>query len=217
MLICQYCGRNSLTERSHKSHQSLCHSNPNRKIAKVDYSKRKSRNQFSKAKDLGLEVPKSKTKGITRIGKPHSEETKQKLSISAINRGFGGVTQSRWIRYNGAVLGSSYELILAKDLDKNQVEWVKPRRFEYIDPFGKKRTYTPDFYLPTFDLYLDPKNDFLIHNTNPRLGFRDIEKIELVSIQNKIQILILDKSQLSWDYIQNEISRLGVNGSIGPL
>jgi len=43
---------------------------------------------------------------------------------------------------------------------------------------------------------LDPKNDFLINNINPRIGFKDVDKIKLVEIQNSIKIFILNKEQL---------------------
>lgn len=42
---------------------------------------------------------------------------------------------------------------------------------------GIKHTYTPDFYLPEYNVYLDPKNDYLINNINPGLGFKDVDKI----------------------------------------
>jgi hypothetical protein len=136
-----------------------------------------------------------------RKGHQLSVEQKQKLSVEAKKRGFGGVTKSRWITYNGVRLASSYEVELAKSLDEANIKWTTCKRFKYVDPFGKERTYTPDFYLPDFDVYLDPKNDFLINCINPALGFTDVEKINLVCNQNSIKVLILSKSQLTWNAI----------------
>ena len=31
---------------------------------------------------------------------------------------------------------------------------------KWIDKYGIERNYFPDFYLPLYDLYLDPKNKF---------------------------------------------------------
>lgn len=62
---------------------------------------------------------------------------------------------------------------------------------------GKQHRYTPDFYLPEYDIYLDPKNDYLINNINPSLGYNDVEKIKKVSTQNNIKILILDVNSLT--------------------
>jgi hypothetical protein len=92
-----------------------------------------------------------------------------KQSLQAKERGFGGVRQSKKINYKGILLGSTYELKLAKSLDENNIIWTKPKRISYIDPFGKERTYEADFYLPSYDVYLDPKNDFLIKKYKPKI------------------------------------------------
>lgn len=135
----------------------------------------------------------------------HTDKFKQEQRERAISRNLGGVRQSKTIEYNGRKLGSTYELILVQDLEKFDIKWDTCKRIPYIDMYGKKRTYTPDIYLLDYDIYLDPKNDFLINNINPSLGFTDFEKIELVKQQNDLKIFILDKNQLSWDYIKNNI------------
>lgn len=55
------------------------------------------------------------------------------------------------------------------------------------------------------DVYLDPKNDFLIENINPGTGIKDIDKIHLVESQNNIRCIILNKNQLTWDEIHKLI------------
>ena len=60
----------------------------------------------------------------------------------------------------------------------------------------KKHTYTPDLYLPDYNVYLDPKNDFLIENINPTLGYSDKDKINWVMEQNGVRVIILNKNQL---------------------
>lgn len=126
-------------------------------------------------------------------------------STSAKARGLGGVRQSKKILYNGVYLGSTYELTLAKSLDNHSINWTKPKRIPYIDPFNKERTYEADFFLPEYNLYLDPKNEFLINNINPSLGFTDIEKIKCVMDQNNIKVLIISKDHLSWNSINEWI------------
>lgn len=138
-------------------------------------------------------------------GRHHSEMTKEKLSMSAKENKLGGHPYRRKIIYKGISLGSSYELILAKNLDENQIKWNIPNRFNYVDKFGKRRTYTPDFYLPEYDIYLDPKNWFLINNINPSLGFSDLEKIKWVMEQNGVRIIVLNEGQLNWEYIRKFI------------
>ena len=123
----------------------------------------------------------------------HTQDTKNFLSAKAIERGFGGKNYRKTFEYNGIFLESSYELRVAKELDKNNIKWIRPKRLKWIDDSGKQRHYTPDFYLNDFNIYLDPKNDYLIKI--------DSVKVNLCSIQNNVTIHILNKYQLSWDYI----------------
>ena len=61
--------------------------------------------------------------------------------------------------YAGRVyLDSSYEVRLAKQLDKSGISWVKnTQKFPYTDESGKNRKYTPDFQLPEHDLWVETK------------------------------------------------------------
>lgn len=70
---------------------------------------------------------------------------------------------------------------------------------------GIEHRYYPDFYLPEYNVYLDPKNDYLINNKSVRFGITDTKKIKLVCEQNEIRIVILDKNNLSWEKIKELI------------
>lgn len=203
LFICKFCSNKKINQNSLRNHERLCKYNPERQSTpfqdlQVQKTKQKS-NQFTKAKYLGIPTPEHPRKG--KPGKPpapKSKEALEKLSKLAIERGLGGVRQSKRIEYKGKKLGSTYELVLAKDLDKNNICWDLPKKLTYIDPTGKTRSYTADLFLLDYNVYLDPKNDFLLQNNNPRLGFSDLEKIKLVEEQNNVQIIILNKTQLSW-------------------
>jgi hypothetical protein len=57
------------------------------------------------------------------------------------------------------LLESSWELSIAKWLDDNQIDWIRPKPIIWYDEQTKKtRLYYPDFYIPKLHLYLDPKN-----------------------------------------------------------
>ena len=58
------------------------------------------------------------------------------------------------------LLESSWEERIAIFLDNNNISWTRPKYIKWIDSNGKKRLYYPDFYLPKYDLYLDPKNTY---------------------------------------------------------
>lgn len=202
-LPCGFCGSERKNSNSLRNHERTCRENPNRQMPTIDYTKRKTSNQYIKAVEQGLPPPVSPCKGILgKKGCVHTDEFKQRQRRTALARGLGGVTQSRWIRYNGKVLGSTYELKLAQSLDEHGIKWDTCSKFKYVDPHGKLRTYTPDIYLTDFDVYLDPKNDFLIRSVNPTLGFKDVDKIKLVEEQNNIRVIVVDKHNLNWDCVK---------------
>jgi hypothetical protein len=69
------------------------------------------------------------------------------------------------------LLESSWELAIAQWLDTNQVDWTRPAHLPWIDKKGKKRKYFPDFYLPRYDVYLDPKNAYQISISLDKLEY----------------------------------------------
>ena len=100
-------------------------------------------------------------------------------------------------------LDSSWELKIAQNLDKNNINWLRPNSknghtFQWIDKNGKQHTYYPDFYLIDYDVYLDPKNDYFRKN-----GGND--KIKRVREQNNVKVLILDEKELDWKLIHEKI------------
>ncbi len=138
-----------------------------------------------------------------KIVKTCSEKCyKTNLSIQAQNRQTHP-QNGKTIIYNGIKLGSSYEYKVALSLDENYIKWIKPKPLKYVDIKGKIRNYFPDFFLPEYNVFLDPKNDFLIKHVNPETGFRDSDKIKWASEFNKVKIIILDKNQLTWKCIKD--------------
>lgn len=90
---------------------------------------------------------------------------KKLLSIKAKNNpNCGGETNHKRFEYNGIHMDSSWELEIAQYMDDQNIEWQRTRKimFWWTDKNGLKRRYYPDFYLPKYDLYLDPKNKYLL-------------------------------------------------------
>ena len=223
-LFCQYCGRQCKNKNSLINHERLCVSNPDHQDKEYLYRAGGGWNKGLPAWNSGLTketsdiIAKSAEKwkenykkGIYKkpLGKGSTEEVeterKKKLSTFAKNNNnFWKLKRKHIVEYNGFKFDSTYEVIVAKSLDSNGVCWEKPKSFKYI--FNSvEHTYTPDFYLPDYDLYLDPKNDFLIENINPGTGYNDVDKIRAVEKQNNIRVLILNKNQLTWEEIKNLI------------
>lgn len=101
-----------------------------------------------------------------KLGKPgfkHTDKTKQHLREKALASPHRRLLRSvrDYIKKDGTIvkLDSSWEEELARRLDFLDIEWVRPKPIKWIDKNGIARNYFPDFYLPKFELYLDPKND----------------------------------------------------------
>lgn len=92
---------------------------------------------------------------------------------------------------NEVYLQSSYEIRCSEILNELEIRWVRPKYLEYILE-GKTKKYYPDFYLFDVDVYLDPKNDYLIKLHN--------DKIEAVRRDNNILLFIISEENLNKDY-----------------
>lgn len=210
---CRYCNKECKNTNSLKQHECRCKENPDRRnflnlqsawnnpwnkgLDKTDIRIQKHIISYNKNKELGLHKP---------YEYKHTEEFKKKQSINALKNHYENHFGSRKsYLYNGVKFISSYELKVAKDLDDNNIKWQKPSRLPYIDFNGKNHHYTADFYLPEYDVYLDPKNTYLIENINPKMGYSDKQKIDWVMEQNNVKIIILNENQLCWKEIKEMI------------
>jgi len=125
------------------------------------------------------------------------------LSNQAKKHNLGGNWNRKSTWYISPIAGrvhleSSWELKLAKDLDFNLINWNRPKRsFVWISKKQTSHKYYPDFYLPDYDCYIDPKNEFL--------QMQDEFKIKYVIKHHNIKLLILSEHQLSWNSVRDLI------------
>jgi hypothetical protein len=176
---CSFCEKVCKNDNSLRNHQRLCKSNPNRQVLQsnlINYNKLrkengiKGSNQYTKAAKLGL--PKPVITDETRLklsnaskGKYYSDERKLKHSIAmkrAVELHPDSYTKNnvvgrvKNIQYNGITLKGSWEVMVAKWLDKNNIKWnpvTTPIEYEWKGI----RKYYPDFYLPDYNLYIEVK------------------------------------------------------------
>ena len=125
-------------------------------------------------------VPRTRTakKAITKS---------RTVSIEKARRGKGGVSVARIMR--GTKYRSHFEIGLAKSLSEKNIAFeYENAKFTYIP---KPRTYTPDFYLPEQDIYIEAKGNLdkgdrvkmqLIKQQHPELDIRFVFQ----RAQNKI-------------------------------
>ena len=90
---------------------------------------------------------------------------------------------------------STWEDVLADRLDELDVFWTRPGPVFWFDSKGIKRRYFPDFYLPAFDLYLDPKNPHAIATQQEKLEFiSSFLNLEIMDSKEKCMNFTLTKS-----------------------
>lgn len=217
-LFCKFCGKECHSYNSLINHEKRCPQNKDRLVSWgeqnkgkiVPWNKGENKNTNEKIKRYGEKISsRFKETGGTFLGKRHTKETRDKMRQFAIeNEIESRFGHHKSYIYKGVNFISSYELKVAQELDNHNIQWEKPKKINYIDNTGKNHTYLADFYLPCFDVYLDPKNDYLINNINPTLGYSDKDKIKWVREQNAVKIIILNKNELTWDKIREKINLL---------
>lgn len=130
--------------------------------------------------------------------------SKECLSVfythNALNNNLGNKgmrsSKSLYIKdsFNNLVrLESSYEIAFSTILNNMNIQWLRPEPFNWLDVNNKLHRYYPDFYLPEYNIYFDPKNKYLIE--------RDQDKINRVIKQNNINVVIVSKENITLEFI----------------
>ena len=88
--------------------------------------------------------------------------------------------------YNGVKMDSRWEVSFAEFLDSMKIEWVRPKEpLLWVDSTGKTRRYYPDFYVPSMDIFFDPKN--------PIVAIKQREKLDAIAtIYHNVMVGDLD-------------------------
>ena len=113
-----------------------------------------------------------------------SLEARKRLSKRQSEHNSGG--KSKWYEVAGKKVQGTWERDLALLFERQGVQWERCKSWSYyID--GKKKSYTPDFYLPEYGIYLEVKGYW---------WGADKEKMEAVKFQYPYRkLLILDKKE----------------------
>lgn len=170
-LQCLFCKKICKNANSQRNHSRLCKNNPNRQITHLEKYRDtlKRSNAFIKAKEQGLPIPKRSPETLKKLSdasKRRSRESRQLSSKKTSKTILNKVKEGKWhtslakkmhYNYNGQDLHGTWELKYVQWLDGQNISWVRCKeRFEYTFE-NKKRFYTPDFYLPNEDLYIEIK------------------------------------------------------------
>lgn len=172
ILKCKYCGKECKNKNSLVQHEIRCKENPN-KIDTSNSWNNKNRQVWNKG--LTKETSKSLQKASETYKKNrelglhksipnpmNNPNSRKKLSETCLRKSKEGtwhtsLAKSMHINYNGVDLHGSWEFKYAKFLDFNNIRWERCKdRFPYTYK-NKLHYYTPDFYLPEDDKYIEIK------------------------------------------------------------
>ena len=152
--FCEFCNREFDYKYAKSTHLKTCKQNPNRD---KDYSKYLS--------------DKNK-KAVTK-------ELREEASKRTVFNNFWKYRAKNPIIYESEIAGkmrldSKWELEVAKRLDELNVEWYRPRiRLPYFDSNGIEHGYFPDFYVKTYNCFLEVKSEFIANwqNSNNKCSY----------------------------------------------
>lgn len=181
---CDFCNKEILNAGSLAVHERYyCKLNPHKKSKKSNFTEynRKLRtgeiqkqfgNQYVKAKLTGVQYVMSEEtrRKISEKSKQQvwNEDKKLRHSISMKNAvinhplsysAHNVCGRTKKIDYNGKKLTGTWELEVAKFLDRKGIAWtniLKP--FQYVWE-SSVRNYFPDFYLSEYNLYIEVKGN----------------------------------------------------------
>lgn len=101
-------------------------------------------------------------RGKNNPRKTCSDECYHEISCSMKKKGF--VTETvHDSTGKKCYLQSSWEIEIYEFLSTNNIPWERPKAIKWND-MGKTRKCFLDFYIPSLDIYLDPKNQWLMKN-----------------------------------------------------
>ena len=134
----------------------------------------------------GVQISPAKGKPGTFTGKKHTEEAKRKISQKLSSNNKGG--RSKWYEVAGQKVQGTWEQNIALKFEELGIRWLKLKTLQHTFDYvmdSKTRCYTPDFYLPDYDLYIEVQG---------RWWGRDKEKMDIVrNTYPSKKILIIEK------------------------
>lgn len=177
------------------NHSRWCHLNPSRQnylntLTKIRPLQQTVEVKIKIAKGISAAHKAGKYDHInhkTFLGKKHTTETKEKMRCSALASNHRRLKKGV-VNYKGVTLDSSWELLLAKKLDEMNINWIRPQPIKWVDKDNKIRNYFPDFYLPDYNLYLDPKNPFAYKVQKDKIEILQISYPNIVFLQSVEEI-----------------------------
>lgn len=213
MLYCKFCVKECKNDNSLRNHQRLCHSNPDRQestFVKYNYENRIAWNKGKSQKDYpNLARPNQRGKRFGASLTGHTEETKRKISEKLSINNKGG--RSKWYDVAGQRVQGTWERDVALKLEEMKIKWIKLKTnrdtLKYVMD-GKVRSYTPDFYLEDYDVYLEIKGFWWGNDKEKMRIVLETHKDTNIFVVEKEQFNKIMQGELVWSF-QHQTENLG--------
>jgi hypothetical protein len=193
---CKYCklSFNGISTSERANHSRWCNKNPKRSeyVAKNNGSQFKTPEVIAKRnigiKKAWLDGKYDHVIHTGNTGYKHTEATLQVLREKALASPHRRLVRSirDYIKKDGTIvkLDSAWEEVLAKRLDELEINWERPCAVKWVDMQGITRNYFPDFYLPDYNVYLDPKNPYAIKAQQEKIDCLTAQLTNLIIIKS---------------------------------
>lgn len=171
-LFCKYCGKECKNKNSLIQHEIRCKENKNRinvyikgfNEGRIAWNKGLTKASSESIKRSSEKYKQNKLLGLHKIKVNPMEDpnNRKKISETCLQKSKNGtwhtsLAKYMHINYKGVDLHGSWELKYAQYLDKNNISWERCKdRFPY-EYENNIHYYTPDFFLPLLDKYVEIK------------------------------------------------------------
>ena len=132
-------------------------------------------------------------------GKKHTRESREKISKALSVNNKGG--RCKWYDVSGQKVQGTWERDIATKLDELHIKWTKLKtnkdtlRYE-LDK--KLRSYTPDFYLEEYNLFLEIKGFWWGNDKNKMQAVMDQHPEKNIKIIEKLEYKKIMDGELVW-------------------
>ena len=165
-----FCGIVFRTRAELFSHRKICKKCSNF-LERSHETRRRIRENLSPEEREELRKKRSAIQKEAWAKKP---ESRKKASENAVFNNFWKYRSKNPILYESLIAGkmkldSKWELLVAQRLDSLGVEWYRPHiRLPYLDKEGVEHGYFPDFYVKSFNCFIEVKSPFIANYQNSK-------------------------------------------------
>jgi len=211
MIYCIICNKLLKNAKSKSSHMWRVHSNNGiahgQKVGRATKGRPSSRKGLTKETSTLIFSTSEKVKQTVRkkiaegifVPNKMGIEARKTLSVQQSLKNRGG--KSKWFNYNGQNLQGTWELNVAKKLDELGILWYKPKVNKDVWPYiinGIEKSYTPDLYLITYNVYLEIKGYWWGNDKQKMAAIFEQYPDKKIVVIEKLQYDKLMQGELVW-------------------